>query len=557
MNRVWKLLLTLTFTILLVNVASTPVVAAEGNPVAEEFVDPGGILFIPVTTFKEIELIVSYPNGQVAKRTFEGGDKPRFDLSASWCPKVSDGLYTYELRAIFNVNPDEEIRYGECEGKLPNGAVVQNGYFYVDRGRIVSREEQEEGGKKQSASSGSQSSTGTSSLPGQEISGANKEISSTQDICYNDDLIVDGSLCVGFDCTCNYSFGFDTIVLKENNLRIFFDDTSVAASFPRNDWRIVINDSANGGASYFGVEDSTGGRRVFTLEAGAPSHSLYIDDGGRAGFGTSTPSVELHTVDGDTPTLRLQQDGSSGFAPQTWDVAGNETNFFIRDVTNGSTLPFRIQPDTPSSTLTMRSSGNVGIGTWSPNAPLHLLTDSSTDAEFRAERTSGSTLEFSAKSSRVTMGSASNHEVRFSSNGTGRLGISATGNVHVGTSNIGTYSHLFEVDNGVDSVAYTDGGAWVNGSSRASKDNIKDLTTKGAMETLKALNPVRFNYKFNDKEEYLGFIAEDVPELVATEDRKGLAAMDIVAVLTKVLQEQQKTITQLKKEVSELKKKIK
>ena len=37
----------------------------------------------------------------------------------------------------------------------------------------------------------------------------------------------------------------------------------------------------------------------------------------------------------------------------------------------------------------------------------------------------------------------------------------------------------------------------------------------------------------------MGFIAEDVPDLVATKDRKGLSPMDIVAVLTKVLQEQQ------------------
>ncbi len=39
----------------------------------------------------------------------------------------------------------------------------------------------------------------------------------------------------------------------------------------------------------------------------------------------------------------------------------------------------------------------------------------------------------------------------------------------------------------------------------------------------------------------MGFIAEDVPDLIATKDRKGLSPMDIVAVLTKVVQEQQKT----------------
>lgn len=37
----------------------------------------------------------------------------------------------------------------------------------------------------------------------------------------------------------------------------------------------------------------------------------------------------------------------------------------------------------------------------------------------------------------------------------------------------------------------------------------------------------------------MGFIAEDVPDLVATPNRKSLSPMDIVAVLTKVVQEQQ------------------
>jgi len=199
------------------------------------------------------------------------------------------------------------------------------------------------------------------------------------DICYNDDLIVDGSLCVGFDCVCNHSFGFDTIVLKENNLRIFFDDTSVAGSYPRNDWRIIINDSANGGASYFGIEDSSAGRIPFRVVAGARSNALYVDAQGDVGIGTSTPSVEVHAVRGDTPTLRLEQDGSSGFTPQTWDVAGNETNFFIRDVTHGSTLPFRIRPDAPGSSIFVDVDGDVGLGTSSPDAILDLERTSAGD----------------------------------------------------------------------------------------------------------------------------------------------------------------------------------
>jgi len=203
------------------------------------------------------------------------------------------------------------------------------------------------------------------------------------DFVINDDLIVDGSACIGFDCVNGESFGFDTIRLKENNLRIKFDDTSVAASFPRNDWQLTANDSANGGASKFSIDDISGNRTPFTVEANARNNSLYVDDGGRIGSRTSTPSTEIHTVDGDTPTLRLQQDGSSGFAPQTWDVAGNETNFFIRDVTNGSTLPFRIRPGAPTSSIFVDVDGTVGIGTASPaldNAGVHVKSTNDTTA---------------------------------------------------------------------------------------------------------------------------------------------------------------------------------
>ena len=161
--------------------------------------------------------------------------------------------------------------------------------------------------------------------------------------------------------------------MKENNLRIKAQDTSTSASFPTNDWQITFNDSSNGGANKFSIDDIDGGRTPFTLEAGAPSNSLYVDDGGRIGLGTNTPVVELHTVNGDTPTLRLEQSGSSGFTPQTWDVAGNETNFFIRDATNGSTLPFRIRPGAPTSSIHIGDSGNVGLGTSSPSAALHIL----------------------------------------------------------------------------------------------------------------------------------------------------------------------------------------
>ncbi|WP_220746817.1 hypothetical protein, partial [Shewanella colwelliana] len=165
---------------------------------------------------------------------------------------------------------------------------------------------------------------------------------------------------------------------KENNLRIKFQDTSNSASFPSNDWQITANDSSNGGANKLSIDDIDGGRTPFTLEAGAPSHSLYVDDGGRIGLGTNAPVVNVHVKEGNTPTLRLEQDGSSGFTPQTWDVAGNEAGFFVRDATSGSTLPFRIRAGAPSSAIDIAANGNVGIGSSSPTSSLHVLnTDTS------------------------------------------------------------------------------------------------------------------------------------------------------------------------------------
>ncbi|MBF0517110.1 MAG: tail fiber domain-containing protein [Nitrospirae bacterium] len=102
----------------------------------------------------------------------------------------------------------------------------------------------------------------------------------------------------------------------------------------------------------------------------------------------------------------------------------------------------------------------------------------------------------------------------------------------------------------------TSGGVWTNASSREYKKDIKALSSEDAMVAFNQLEPVSFKYK-NDDEQHVGFIAEDVPDLVASGDRKGLSSMDMVAVLTKVVQEQQKAIAMLSKEVKSLKAKVK
>ena len=122
---------------------------------------------------------------------------------------------------------------------------------------------------------------------------------------------------------------------------------------------------------------------------------------------------------------------------------------------------------------------------------------------------------------------------------------------HVGQIGMGIWpNHPLHMASG---AIVTDGGVWTNASSRDMKENIAELSTEEAVEALTALTPVKYNYKKEQDEEYVGFIAEDVPALVATNNRKNLSPMDVVGVLTKVVQEQQLQMEAMKVELEELK----
>ena len=314
-------------------------------PLAEVSTDAAGVYFLTAEA-GDYQLTVSGPEGFYSRQTTDGA-APSFSTFDSEGQALTDGIYVWELVALAS-KPAEGERASITQKRSQSGA------FTISGGSIADASLPESFEKAQT---------------------------------FTTDLIVQGSACVGIDCTTSESFGFDTFRLKENNLRIHFDDTSASASFPGNDWRLIANDSSNGGANYFSIEDATGGKTPFKVEAGAPNNALYVEDDGDVGIGTANPVVEAHITDGDSPTLRLEQDGSSGFTPQTWDMAGNETNFFIRDVTNGSLLPFRIKPKAPKDSLFIAAtSGDIGFGTENPEEELHVKRTSG-NAALRLETT--------------------------------------------------------------------------------------------------------------------------------------------------------------------------
>lgn len=406
-------------------------------------------------------------------------------LSWTASGNLLDGQYTYEVRQGISPKRERRAERSETDEEIKYPVWNTSGGFLLQGGVIIAPGVEESADQK-----------GTSRL--EALLTALGDLLAPSAYAANviaTDQIVQGSECVGVDCTTSESFGSDTIRLKENNLRIHIDDTSNSGSFPANDWRFIFNDSSNGGANYFAVEDSTAGKVPFKVEAGAPSNTLYVESDGDVGIKTATPVVDLHIMEGNTPTVRLEQDGSDGFTPQTWDVAANETNFFIRDVTNGSKLPFKIIPGTAENTLYLKGNpGTVGINTTSPDASLHVV-----------------------------------------------------GNARIGDDD----------GNTVTQTLYVVGDALISGnlelgSSRTLKKDIRSLELEDAESTLAALRPVRFHYKTSPDEESIGFIAEEVPDLVATQSRRSISTMDVVAVLTKVMQDQQTTINRLENKITAL-----
>jgi hypothetical protein len=131
---------------------------------------------------------------------------------------------------------------------------------------------------------------------------------------------------------------------------------------------------------------------------------------------------------------------------------------------------------------------------------------------------------------------ATGHSVGTSFTPTTRLHIDYSGQFGINTAPVG--GHEIHTLTG----AYEMSGTWVNGSSRELKDRIAPLSADAATQALASLEPVTFVYKTDSGQPRVGFIAEDVPELVAMKDRKGLSPMDIVAVLTKVVQQQRQQL---------------
>lgn len=358
------------------------------------------------------------------------------------------------------------------------------------------------------------------------------------------DVIVRSSLGIGFDMVPGNDFGANTFVMRENNTRILFEDsTDPASSFPSKDWRLTANDQATGGFNYFSIDNVTD--NLVGLKVKENGTLVVPTQNALLGIGTDNPATSIHAKFNDTPTLRLEQDASGGYVSQVWDIIGNEQQFAIKNVSNGSILPLVIKSNSPANSLVITNTG-VGIGIVTPalEAKLHvngllLARKTKIDSIYAAS----SNLPLRIMDRGIVTGFNTTASGQYSS----AMGTSVTATGEGELYNSGNVKGL----------------SFISTSDRRVKKNIQSFT--GALDKVLQLQARTYTYNVEEYPRFkaekdkpqIGFIAQEIeevlPELVTTDgDDEALKSVrygQLTPVIVEAIKEQQQQITNLKNQL--------
>lgn len=284
----------------------------------------------------------------------------------------------------------------------------------------------------------------------------------------------------------------------------------------------------------------------------------------------ATAQTEVLTVQGDLPRYNYRD--SQGRL--MWALPGNNVLWKLDGPFNGGVIVCTAAA--PSGSINLNEGGVSIRGGGFPSAKLHVgtITSQAEPGEVRVDpgnpdatatihavnaalptsmiletqsASNSASLQLKSSTSNFIQSVATNFAIRDSINAVNPLIIVPSnrnvnslviknGNIGMGITNPTSPLVL------ASGAKCSAGGVWTNASSRQLKDDIAELPLDQAQAALAKLKPVTYKYKAEPEEQQVGFIAEDVPELVATNSRKELSPMDMVAVLTKVVQDQQKRL---------------
>ncbi len=360
-----------------------------------------------------------------------------------------------------------------------------------------------------------------------------------------------------------------------------------------NDMPIFQTYAAEGSYSGLGQQNY----KIF-LRGGAGNHiSFYtnndmvnermrITSAGNVGIGTTSPSAKLGVVgrvdatEGYTignlvminQNRTIQAADGTAEAPAYSFPGASGTGMFRTGSEN--VLAFSVKL---SEKMRITEAGNVGIGTMSPGATLHLYaggaanvvqignsgykyiyateTNDSDMPVFQTYAAEGSYSGLGQQNYRIFLRGGTGNHISFYTNNdmaNERMRITSAGNVGIGTTSPGNILTVVQ-NSTTDPIA----DAWTTYSSRRWKTNIKPL--ENALGKVQQLQGVSYDWKADGKHD-IGLIAEEVgkviPEVVAYEDNgvdaKSVDYARLVAVLIEAVKEQQKKITELETFVKSL-----
>ena len=270
-------------------------------------------------------------------------------------------------------------------------------------------------------------------------------------------------------------------------------------------------------------------------------------------------SDETLLLEGPTPKISFVANDPTD---HTWTLFADEIAVDLHN-SLGSTWPFHISPNCPTNSLFVHGE-SVGLGTNNPLSKFHVHKAANWD---NAERLARFTVDDDETGGLfINNGSATDGVFIPKIIGRSAGQNAALVNEAVITADAGaspaiafnavkgeggglvTRPLVVYRNNNVPKVTIAANGSitatsFNPSSSRALKHDIVELDSHRADEALRQLTPVVFVYN-NDEaaEKRVGFIAEDVPDLVADADRKSVPIMDVVATLTRVVKDQQQAI---------------
>ncbi|RYY21667.1 MAG: hypothetical protein EOO04_17885 [Chitinophagaceae bacterium] len=347
----------------------------------------------------------------------------------------------------------------------------------------------------------------------------------------------------------------------------------------------------------FVIGNASSGRnlRFFTGGFANANERLRIDANGNVGIGNLAPAQKLDVTGNIRFSGALMPNnaaGTSGYLlrsngtgaaptwvdPATivgatpWALGGNS----LIAVSNFGTTSYTDLPVITGNTEKMRvtAGGNVGIGTTNPQFKMHVIGDiaSSNDIVVNHTNTNAGDLNTGGLRFGSTSGEgiASKRTAGGNQNGldiytgyTRRIAIANGGLITVSSNIVPSGDNFITLGAlGARWSAVYAGNGTIQTSDRRQKKNIVNLDL--GLDAVMQLQPVRYNWK-NDSTstQKLGLIAQDVrkivPEVVVGDEKKeslGMNYAELVPVLINAIKEEQKQITDLKKQVEVLQRQV-